>query len=132
MSKSEIQQRISVTEKVDITKLNFENVRKFTDEAKKLSDHMKGYSVSIFNCIEIICNYGEVYIEKRPAYCDRGKFIVKIESRDPVNWYIDHQDAFPRYYFDFDCCITETLLWLCERKVKVISINCKGEQDYAK
>ena len=40
----------------------------------------------------------ECYLERRPPYCDRGHFYLKIDGR--LN--LDDQDGFPRYFFRFE------------------------------
>ena len=37
----------------------------------------------------------EIYIEKRPHYCDRGDWVFKVDGRNDV----DYADGFPRYFF---------------------------------
>jgi hypothetical protein len=37
----------------------------------------------------------EIYIVKRPPYCDRGDWIIYVDGRNDV----DDQDGFPRYFF---------------------------------
>jgi|HubBroStandDraft_2_1064218.scaffolds.fasta_scaffold421504_2 hypothetical protein len=60
---------------------------------------------------------GSFCIERRPTYCDRGNFSVKIEvDSNQQNLYIDGADMFPRYYFDFYCMIKELELWISKNK----------------
>ena len=63
---------------------------------------------------------GPVYItvESRPAYCDRGRWIVKASSNSPM-LVIDYADAFPRYYFDRECLEIEMTAWLSARGLSV-------------
>ncbi len=51
-------------------------------------------------------------IEKRPHYCDRGRYMVKAFGED-----IDGSDMFPRYYFDYECMATEVKLFFEARKL---------------
>lgn len=53
---------------------------------------------------------GEICIEARPWYCDRGRYIVKPElPLDPAEWW-------PRYYFSIDVAKSEVEAWLKGRK----------------
>jgi hypothetical protein len=56
-----------------------------------------------------------VWIQKRPAYCDRGHYVGNINGIfDPVTGInsIDHQDGFPRYYMNLDRAKAELEEWL--------------------
>lgn len=57
-----------------------------------------------------------VTLESRPAYCDRGRFIAKLQPHGDLALEIDGQDAWPRYYFDFDRAVAEIEAWLRCRK----------------
>ncbi len=62
---------------------------------------------------KVVFSDGDFSIEKRPPYCDRGNFIVKIfVNSNQVRLYIDQSDMFPRYYFGFDNMISELEQWL--------------------
>ncbi len=54
----------------------------------------------------------EISIEKRPGYCDRGRFIAKLHMKDPRVLFIDTSDGWPRYYFVWSNCVTEIEEWL--------------------
>lgn len=61
----------------------------------------------------------EITIEARPAYCDRGNWIAKIFNRsggDARRLNLDHQDGWPRYYFDLDRAKQECEAWLQKRQ----------------
>lgn len=47
------------------------------------------------------------HIERRPWYCDRGRFKVLIEARGAFELSFDEQDGFPRYFFDWDRMLGE-------------------------
>lgn len=51
-----------------------------------------------------------IYLEPRPAYCDRGHWWAKIDSRPPL--YIDFADGWPRYYFSSARAARELEDWL--------------------
>lgn len=55
-----------------------------------------------------------IYLEPRPAYCDRGHWYAKLDHEPPLN--IDYADGWPRYYFDFDRAKLELEDWLRWRK----------------
>ena len=54
-------------------------------------------------------------VTARPPYCDRGRFMAQVESTNPRTLFIDHQDGFPRYYFNLDRALTEMQDWLKAR-----------------
>lgn len=47
------------------------------------------------------------HIERRPWYCDRGRFKVLIEARGVFELSFDGQDGFPRYYFGWSRMLGE-------------------------
>jgi hypothetical protein len=55
-----------------------------------------------------------VTIERRPAYCDRGRFIAKVFPLPGTPLYLsfDSQDGWPRYYFDWDRMLAEIGAWM--------------------
>ncbi len=56
-----------------------------------------------------------IYLEQRPAYCDRGNWIGKVFPRGKLLLSIDYQDGWPRYYFDLDRAKLEIEAWLVRR-----------------
>jgi hypothetical protein len=60
----------------------------------------------------------EIWIEKRPDYCDRGNFIAKIEASSWLARDMDAEDLWPRYYFDLDRAKAECEAWLEKRAKK--------------
>lgn len=86
--------------------------------------------LSIFHYIDIQTNGGLICIENRPAYCERGRYLVKVFPEDHQILYIDESDMFPRYYFIFDNLISELACWFKARKLTVISINKHGEHPH--
>ena len=50
-----------------------------------------------------------IWITQRPGYCDRGRWQVNAESRDPSKIHIDAYDGFPRYYFHVENCVSEVV-----------------------
>lgn len=56
-----------------------------------------------------------ITLEPRPAYCDRGNFIAKLFPRGTFSLEIDHQDGWPRYYFDEKRAKLEIEAWLEKR-----------------
>ena len=57
-------------------------------------------------------NLIEISVMKRPGWCDRGKWLVLASSTDQRRLCIDHDDAFPRYYFHDQCLVMETAHWV--------------------
>ena len=51
-----------------------------------------------------------ITIERRPAYCDRGRWIAKAFSRGI--FFMDDQDGWPRYYFDLERAKAEIDTWM--------------------
>ena len=54
-----------------------------------------------------------IFLEPRPAHCNRGNWIAKLDAAPVVD--IDHQDGWPRYYFDRDRAMAEIEAWLIKR-----------------
>lgn len=60
-----------------------------------------------------------IYLEPRPAYCDRGNWYAKVDylpGGDRVALYLDGADGWPRYFFDAGCAASELKAWLVKRK----------------
>ena len=60
-------------------------------------------------------SHGEVILEPRPHYCDRGRFLAKVFPKHgpecrPCN--VDHHDLWPRFYFDEARAKAEIWAWL--------------------
>lgn len=68
--------------------------------------------------VDIVCPPARLTIVTRPHYCDRGRYLVHVESNDMIKLFLDESDQFPRYYFDFDCMMTELDLWLKARGIQ--------------
>jgi hypothetical protein len=41
-----------------------------------------------------------IYINPRPAYCDRGNWLAFLDVFNDLHREVDGQDGWPRYYFD--------------------------------
>ncbi len=66
-----------------------------------------------------------ITIEPRPSYCDRGNFIAKIDARGELALDFDHQDGWPRYYFDLERAKAECEAWVRKRRQEAPpSITC--------
>ena len=55
------------------------------------------------------------FIVMRPAICDRGRWLLHAASTDPTVLTVDHQDGFPRYYFEDMSVCRELRSWLYVR-----------------
>lgn len=67
--------------------------------------------------VDIEIKDGQLTIQKRPPYCDRGNYIVNVfVNIDSLDLHIDEADMFPRYYFDLGCLVKEMNLWVMKRK----------------
>jgi len=55
-----------------------------------------------------------VWIQQRPAYCDRGHYIAHVEPAPGANeqYTIDYDDHWPRYYMGFTNMLSELREWL--------------------
>ena len=56
-----------------------------------------------------------LWVSVRPAYCDRGRFLVHFEllpGKSPADLNVDEADRVPRYYFHRDCMDREMATWL--------------------
>jgi hypothetical protein len=58
------------------------------------------------------CEQAKIWVEARPGYCNRGRFLVNAETIDPAVLSIDWADGFPRYYFGVEACVSELLAWM--------------------
>lgn len=67
-------------------------------------------------CWCIYGRYVHIWMQARPPYCDRGRWLAHAESADPRKCYIDVADLWPRYYFDFDRAKAEVEAWMRIRK----------------
>jgi hypothetical protein len=59
--------------------------------------------------------HGHITIEPRPAYCDRGRFLVRplpLHGPPCPSCAVDDQDGFPRYYFDETRAKLEVQAWI--------------------
>jgi len=50
-----------------------------------------------------------IWIQERPHYCDRGRYVVMTDAP------LDHQEGWPRYYFDLNVAKTEIDRWVAGR-----------------
>lgn len=63
-----------------------------------------------------------LWIDSRPAYCDRGRWLVHARSVDVTLAVVDDADMFPRYYFNDDALAKEVRAWL---DVRMAGVNRK-------
>lgn len=61
---------------------------------------------------EVIRPYCTITIEKRPPWCDRGRYIAKVFPIGSFVMEFDSQDGWPRYYFGWDGMLVEIEEWL--------------------
>jgi hypothetical protein len=64
-----------------------------------------------FETAQISCS-----IDKRPSYCDRGRYRWLAKSKDNRILTIDAADMFPRYFFNIGALVMEIESWLKARK----------------
>jgi hypothetical protein len=48
----------------------------------------------------------KMWIAPRPPHCDRGRYLLMLDAP------IDHQEGFPRYYFDLNVAKSEAEAWV--------------------
>lgn len=83
------------------------------------------------NIADIDMDHANMCIEIRPPYCDRGRYSVKCwhKKESFMSCWIDEQDAFPRYYFDFFSMMTEITAFIAFRKLNVLSVRMSNTND---
>lgn len=81
------------------------------------------------NWIQIYTEDLEVSIQNRRSYCDRGRYLIVAANRDIMFQAIDNQDAFPRYYYDFDCMMKELDFFLKAKCQSIIDVYERGLND---
>lgn len=59
-----------------------------------------------------------IEIAARPAYCNRGDWIAKLEVGD-LGFSLDDADGWPRYYFDLERAKAESRAWLQKRGLDI-------------
>lgn len=61
-----------------------------------------------------------VWMQARPPYCDRGRWLAHVEPHPGISFQVDFSvdsaDHWPRYYFDLDRAKAEVEAWLLIRK----------------
>jgi hypothetical protein len=53
-----------------------------------------------------------IWIDKRPPYCDRGRYLLHVENMPDKLPVVDGADLFPRYYFKMSNLFDELNEWL--------------------
>lgn len=65
--------------------------------------------------VDIVAKDCTLFIAPRPAYCDRGTYMVNVKSFNQIKMMIDGADFFPHYFFGFEAMISEIEAWLRKR-----------------
>lgn len=81
---------------------------------------LKGLEVKFFSAdgyAEIDLPLVKITIEKRPYYCDRGRYGFWADSKDDSQVTIDFADFFPRYFFSLQRAMDEINDWIEIRKL---------------
>lgn len=70
--------------------------------------------------IQIVGKNCSVVLSARPHYCDRGRFLAQLflsfaRSQQFGDLHVDHQDGWPRYYFDQARAQAEVVAWLKQK-----------------
>jgi hypothetical protein len=94
------------------------------EDSNKIENYLRKQSCF---WVDIDLDKASMCIDKRPLYCDRGRYLLKAWHKTDkfLDFYIDDADNFPRYYFNFDCMIKELNSFIEFRKLKVIDIIFK-------
>ncbi len=73
-----------------------------------------GWYVDEYHCYVLDCAFPpcHVWIQPRPPYCDRGRWIANIDPKGVFGLNIDAADHWPRYYFDLRVAMTEVEAFL--------------------
>lgn len=64
---------------------------------------------------DVACEQAKIWVDVRPVYCNRGRFLLHVETIDPTVLAIDWADGFPRYYFGTSCAAAELVAWMAAR-----------------
>lgn len=76
---------------------------------------MNNWTLDEFGCWnlydDIANTHAHVWIQKRPAYCDRGHWIANVDGISTI----DGADAFPRYFMNLERAKLEMEEWLAWR-----------------
>lgn len=59
------------------------------------------------------------HVANRPAYCDRGRYMVYADNKDVLWNPIDGADFFPRYYFSLENLVSELEAFVEIREKKI-------------
>ena len=82
----------------------------------ELQDMFKQYGiVSVIDAYDVLTiDIGplHLWIGQRPHYCDRGRWLVHVETRDPIALSLDAADGFPRYYYKDKSLVTEVVSFI--------------------
>jgi hypothetical protein len=60
------------------------------------------------------------HLEERPKYCNRGRYIARIDMHGIE---ISNSDPWPRYYFSLTYGMAEVAQWLSAHKVSLLRSN---------
>jgi hypothetical protein len=77
---------------------------------------------SAFSWQELKTKWCIISLEKRPGYCDRGRFIAKVTvfaHHALTDLYLDEADGWPRYYFNEERAKAEIADWIACRRIPV-------------
>ncbi len=80
------------------------------------------YITSHYNTVETKIGCIHIFITERPPYCDRGRWLLHVDSNNNSLFCIDDADRFPRYYFNSDCLIKELVSFYTFRKEDIESM----------
>ena len=56
-----------------------------------------------------------IYLQERPAHCDRGNWLAQIDAWGELGRSLDHADLWPRFYMDRTRAEQEIRDWLIKR-----------------
>lgn len=67
-----------------------------------------------YGCYNLRLRGAHVWIQPRPAYCDRGHFHAQVSGIPSI----DAADSFPRYFMDLERAKVEMYEWLLWRFIR--------------
>jgi hypothetical protein len=67
-----------------------------------------------------------IWLQKRPGWCDRGRWSATLDAWGRIGVTIDHQDAWPRYYMNLTTAKFELFEWIMHRENSLIEDSAAG------
>jgi hypothetical protein len=113
--------------------VDWHNARKVAADAR-LSELRRG-SAKLYEwtappdypgCLCIAGQQCTIWLQKRPGWCDRGRWSATLDAWGRLGSTIDQQDAWPRYYMNLSFAKSECLEWIMHREDGLIENASAG------